>query len=362
MKSNISPAYYHDGSVYLKEQNEIFKKNWHFIGFKEQLKNHNDYVTRSIGDTPVLVQNMKGEVKAFLNVCSHRFSILQQEISGNRPLVCPYHGWSYNQNGIPTGIPKKPMFENFSESELSDMCLTNYTIDFCGDLCFVTLDAAASNLKDFLGDFFAELEAMSFSMGDNIDFNSMEIAANWKIIVENTLESYHVGLIHTNTFRKLGASGIKFNFSSLHSNWDADLLVKRTDDSLKKIEAMFAPREYYIDGYKHFLVFPNLLISTTYGTSYNFSLIEPMAANKTRFNSYVFVAKADETAKKALLGAYKQVLLDFNREVFKEDKDICELVQKGVAHTALPGVLSLEEERVHSFQNEYVKLMEQNES
>ena len=275
MKSNISPHYYYKESVYLKEKEEIFKKNWHFVGFRSQLKNPNDYVTRSIGDTPVLVQNVKGEIRAFLNVCSHRFSILQQESAGNRPLVCPYHGWSYNQDGIPTGIPKKPMFEDFTEKELAQMCLKNFKIEFCGDLCFVSLDPSASDLKDFLAGFFTELEDISLSLGDMVDVNDMEIGANWKIIVENTLESYHVGLIHTNTFRKLGASGIKFDFSSFHSNWDAGLLVKRTDGSMEKIEAMFAPRKYYIEGYKHILVFPNLLISTTYGTSYNFSLIEP---------------------------------------------------------------------------------------
>lgn len=359
MKSNIAPEYYYKESVYSKEQEFVFRKNWHFVGFKFQLENNNDFITRYIAGVPVLVQNMKGEIRAFLNVCSHRFSILQQEHSGNRALVCPYHGWSYNQEGIPTGIPKKPMFEKFSEAELSEMCLKNFKLDFCGNLCFISLDSSAPGLKEFLCDFFQELEAISFSLGEMTDVNTMDINANWKIIVENTLESYHVSLIHANTFKKLGASGIRFKFSSLHSEWDADLSTKRSDDSMQKIEAMFEPREYYIEGYKHFLVFPNLLISTTYGSSYNFSLIEPLNTSQTRFNSYVFTAKSDQSAKKALLAAYKQALVDFNREVFKEDKAICELVQKGVCHTEFQGVLSLEEERVHAFQRNYIAIVDQ---
>ncbi|GAB3902978.1 aromatic ring-hydroxylating oxygenase subunit alpha [Mucilaginibacter boryungensis] len=357
MKSNISPEYYYSESIFQKEK-LIFKNHWHFFGFKTQLTKHNDYLTRTIADTPVLVQNIKGEIMAFLNVCSHRFSILQQEASGNRPLVCPYHGWSYNQDGIPTGIPKKPLFQNFSSNELCELSLKSYQISFCGNLCFVNLSNSKHSLNDYLGDYFNELEDLSLSTQEMIDINQLDIKANWKIIVENTLESYHVGLIHTNTFKKLGASGLNFNFTSFHSSWDADLLIKRTDDSLKKIENIFAPRKYYINGYKHFLIFPNLLISTTHGSSYNFSLIEPLSPNETRFNSYVFLAYIKDDAKRAFVSAYKQTVIEFNREVFGEDKAICQLVQKGVNHTNLSGVLSLEEERVHAFQNTYIKLIQ----
>jgi hypothetical protein len=52
---------------------------------------------------------------------------------------------------------------------------------------------------------------------------------------------------------------------------------------------------------------------------------------------------------------YKESLIEFNRKVFDEDKQICEEVQKGVVIIDKPGVLSLEEERVHAFQNNYIK-------
>jgi len=57
----------------------------------------------------------------------------------------------------------------------------------------------------------------------------------------------------------------------------------------------------------------------------------------------------------ALIEGYKQSLIDFNRQVFDEDKTICEEVQKGVISTDKPGVLSLEEERVHAFQKIYMQ-------
>jgi hypothetical protein len=57
----------------------------------------------------------------------------------------------------------------------------------------------------------------------------------------------------------------------------------------------------------------------------------------------------------ALVKGYEHSLIEFNRQVFDEDKVICEEVQKGVVVTDKPGVLSLEEERVHAFQKSYMK-------
>lgn len=357
MESNISAKHYFRNDIFEKEGQLIFKKKWHFVGFRHQLENTNDFITKTIAEVPIVIQNAKGVARAFLNVCSHRFSLIQQEEFGNRPMLCPYHGWAYDHDGIPTGIPKKPMFKNFTNDELCGMRLKEFKVDFCGKLCFVSLEEAPLSLKEFLGDFYTELEQMSLSLGELIDTNRMTINANWKIIVENTLESYHVNAIHASTFKKLGAQGLDFAFTPLHSSWNAETLVKRSDPINKKIDDLFSSRVYKIEGYKHILIFPNLLVSSTHGTSYNYSLIEPLTETSTKFVSYVFTATPAELEKRALLKAFEKTLVDFNRQVFEEDKAICQIVQKGVAHTSLPGMLSLEEERVHAFQKTYTNLL-----
>lgn len=357
MESNISPSYYFSQQVFDQEKISVFQKNWMFAGFRSQLSNPNDFITRAFGDLPIVIQNVRGEIHAFLNVCSHRFSKIQTTECGNRPLVCPYHGWAYDQKGIPSGIPKRPMFKDFSQEELASMRLREYRVEFCGNLCFVSVDPQAISLKEFLGNFYSELESLSNSLGSQVDVNQMTIAANWKVIVENTLESYHVASIHTNTFKKLGAEGLTFDFTSKHSLWDASLSVKRSDSANKKIDELFHEPGYKIEGYKHILIYPNLLVSTTHGNSFNFSLIEPLSPTRTKFTSYVFTATPSATHKKALLSAFEKSLLDFNRQVFEEDKIICEAVQLGVAHATLQGVLSIEEERVHAFQKVYIDQM-----
>lgn len=356
MNSNIPAIYYFDDKIFSLENEKIFSKTWHFVGFKSDFVNDNDFVTTKIANVPIVVQNIRGNIKSFLNVCSHRFSIIQNQKSGNRPLYCPYHGWAYDKDGIPSGIPKRPLFKQFTKDELCEMKLKEFKVSFCGNLCFVSLNIDVEPLELFLGCFYKELECMSLSLGERIDLNNMEIDANWKVIVENTLESYHVGLIHTDTLAKLEPSGLDFCFDKTNSSWTSSLNLNKTKGGYKKIEKCFSPREYDIDGYRHILVFPNLLISSTHGVSYNYSIIEPITPNKTKFTSYVYIAKV--TTPQIVIEAFQDSLVQFNRQVFDEDKAVCQLVQLGVPHATLLGKLSDEEERVHHFQKTYLEYLQ----
>ncbi|WP_126651974.1 aromatic ring-hydroxylating oxygenase subunit alpha [Chryseobacterium aureum] len=358
MKALILPEHYYRNDVLEKEHELLFQQTWCFIGFKSFLKEENDFITQDIGGIPIVVQNCRGTIKAFKNICSHRHSIIQVEQSGNRPLMCPYHGWAYNDKGVPTGIPKKPLFK-FTKDELECLKLKEYKVDFCGELIFVNLSNDPSELKDFMGDLFEEVEKMTNNFGELVDVNDMVINANWKILVENTLESYHVNLIHEETFKKLGAGGMEFTFIKEHSVWDATLLAGENEGKNAKIHSPYQNREYKISGYKHLVVFPNVLISSTYGISFNLSYITPIDSNSSKFVSYVFLTKKEgEKANPTLENIYKQSLVSFNRKVFDEDKTICEKVQIGVKKSPFTGELSDEEARVCEFQKNYKKYID----
>jgi phenylpropionate dioxygenase-like ring-hydroxylating dioxygenase large terminal subunit len=357
MDAIVIPEHYCSREILDKEIKNIFHKVWSFVCLKSELANDNDFVTKNIGNTSIVVQNIRGEIKAFLNVCSHRHSRIQCEQKGNRPLICPYHGWSYNKEGIPTGIPKKPYFD-FQKDDLEKLKLKEIKIDFCGQIVFINSNDDSEDLKEYLGDFYEELEKMSNNMGQEVDVNEMKINANWKILVENTLESYHVALIHTDTFLRLGTQGIDFSFSGNNSVWTTPLAKSENEGKNSIIHKPFQDREYKIDGYKHYIIFPNLLVSTTYGISFNISLIDPIDENYSQFISRVFVTKTDTNIENIpLVEAYNKNLVQFNRDVFSEDKEICEAVQLGVQSSPYSGQLSKEEKRVWHFQNSVMNLL-----
>lgn len=358
MKALILPKEYHQKETYEKEKQQLFTQVWNFVGFISDFKEINDFVVSNISGVPVVVQNIKGTIRAFKNVCSHRHSIIQTAERGNRALMCPYHGWAYNDKGIPFGIPKKPLF-SFTKEELECLKLEEYKIEICGFLVFVKINKDETTLKDFLGFFYEEVEQMSNSFGKLIDVNEIVIKANWKIIVENTLESYHVALIHSETFQKLGAEGLDFTFEEDHSLWNATVLMKENEGKQAKVHRPYQNRNYKIEGYKHFIVFPNVLISSTYGISFNLSHIVPIDEKTTLFKSYVFVTKKEENdIVETIEKIYEESLIQFNRKVFDEDKVICQEVQKGVCFSNYDGQLSDEEMRVGHFQEKYKSYLE----
>ena len=359
MKAIIKPKEYFNKKILKKEEQKLFGTTWNFVCFTRDLLQENDFIATFIGSVPVVVQNIRGDIKAFKNVCSHRHSIIQVKDKGNRPLLCPYHGWAYDKKGIPKGIPKKPLF-NFTKQELECLKLKEYQLEICGSLVFVNVSENTTSLKEYLGGIYNEVEEITNAFGDLIDVNKITINANWKILVENTLESYHVNLIHEETFKKLEAEGINFTFTENHSVWDAPIKVKEDDKKLSRVHKPYQDRPYKIEGYKHLIVFPNILISSTYGISFNLSQIVPIDANSSLFTSYVFMTKSTSkeiSQKTSLQLMYEKSLIEFNRKVFDEDKAICEKVQIGVQYSNYDGELSDEEQRVCEFQKVYKKYL-----
>lgn len=358
MKGLIPCASYHDPAALKAEYERLFERTWNFAGFTFDLANNNDYLIAEVAGKPIVVQNFEGKLGAFLNVCSHRFCEIRGEQKGNGPLRCPYHGWTYNAEGVPVGIPSRPRFDGLSEEVIQSLALCKYRVEACGSLIFVSPDPGAVSLRQFLGDAWDRIEAMSSSFGELIDRNELEMECNWKIAVENTLESYHVGFIHPKTFKMLGATGMDFRFEGAHSVWNASV-NDAVERQMIRLEEYFGSRPFKVKGYLHQLVFPSLTIATTYGNSFAVQQIVPKGATCTNFTSHVFATKLKGAGevKENLRAMINDSVVQFNRAVFLEDQVICEAVQRGIKNGVGSGQLSDEELRVAEFQKNYSAMM-----
>lgn len=354
MNALIRPKEYYSTDTFRSEQDSIFLKTWQCVGFKRDLANDRDFITKEIGGLSVVVQNFEGNLRAFTNVCSHRFNRIQTDCKGNGPLQCAYHGWLYNGEGVPIGIPERPRFDGMTSERLISLKLKSWRVELCGDLVFICADTKAPTLAEYLGATFDFLESMANSCGELIDENIMVIQANWKVLVENTLESYHVGFVHPNTFARLATSQGDFEWDQPHSRWVTKLGPKFVE-RLGKLMHVFENRPLKFEGYIHQFLFPNLTLATTQGTSFSVQFFEPIDENSTRFTSVVFQTKLNgvRASGAATVDALNQSVKAFNRSVFNEDKVICEQVQIGARMTDQYGVLSDEELRVLDFQQRY---------
>ncbi|TWB38570.1 Rieske 2Fe-2S domain-containing protein [Nitrospirillum pindoramense] len=126
---------------------------WVKLGDTAALASHGDYLTGRAPDAeggavPVVVQNFQGVLKAFRNVCSHRFALIHDQPCGRGLLRCPYHGWVYDADGVPIGIPFDDSDFQLDTEARRRLALTPVGLAVSGGTVWVNVDAAAA----FAGD------------------------------------------------------------------------------------------------------------------------------------------------------------------------------------------------------------------
>jgi phenylpropionate dioxygenase-like ring-hydroxylating dioxygenase large terminal subunit len=359
MKAKLSPPHYFADEVLLEERQSLFRRSWSFAGLHSRLSNDGDFACFRAGTSEGVVQNFGGRLRAFKNVCAHRHSRIQTIPEGNRPLRCPYHGWTYNDEGVPVVIPNKPCFREFGEGVDPKFRLESWQVECCGNLVFVRSGEGGPGLKEWLGGFYSLLEKMSAGMANRVDLNEFTVQANWKLWVENALEGYHTRWVHPESIYKMVPREDQYLYESQHSAMMAEVVV--SDGHRKLVERLFAGRTYPSDGYEHFFVFPNILISTTLGVSFNVMVVEPVTARISRVTSHVFQTEGKLESRSAesktrLIEEFGVSTAEYTRRVLDEDMAVVRGVQAGIEESHYEGVLGTMEERVSHFHDAWLSM------
>jgi len=185
------------------EHQKVFTNEWICIGRDDEISNVGDYLTHDIAGTPVIIVRQKSnEIKGFVNACAHRFTCLVSKTSGNtKAFTCPYHAWTYNLDGTLKSAPFMKMKKNFN---LKDHRLRKLHTEIWEGFIYVTLAETPSrsvnssliNLKNkIVGRY--DMGSFKTVMRDTMIWD-----ANWKNLIENFIESYHVPIAHQKTFAK----------------------------------------------------------------------------------------------------------------------------------------------------------------
>ncbi|MEI6311508.1 MAG: aromatic ring-hydroxylating dioxygenase subunit alpha [Bacteroidota bacterium] len=356
--------YYHNESVFEKEQELIFKNSWYYVCTTLSLENHNDFVTIEIGGVSVVVQNFRGVYKAYHNICTHRFNKIQNEQSGNRALICQYHGWNYNADGVPYGIPLKKEFTGLDDAALKKICLKNFDLEVCGKFVFVKITPSSISLEEYLGGSKERILQISAMLGRKIEYYEIPNEANWKIVMENTLEGYHISTVHPNTFYKLGfnlKSTMDTEIHGLHSNMTLSLGDTSPNPHRDKFHTMIKQRPFQPDGFFHQIIFPNLTIGSAWGVTVYIGTIKALNANQSIFAYDLFETNLGDgkLLNDAISGMVNFSAIEFTHTTLAEDKAICESVHKGMKEkNENIGILSNTEIRIIEFQKAYLKQMQ----
>lgn len=191
------PRFYTDPAVFRAEIEHIHLRNWFFAGRVEELPHPGDYkAIDSVGGPLVLVRGDDGVLRAFANVCRHRSATLLQGCGHVSTITCPYHAWHYRLDGALAGAPGMRGVPKFERPPYG---LIPIRLESWEGSIFLNYDDGAPGLLHHLGNM-PELIG-SHRLGEMVKTWHIEIETrcNWKLLLENAMETYHTGVVHAAT-------------------------------------------------------------------------------------------------------------------------------------------------------------------
>jgi Rieske 2Fe-2S family protein len=201
--STLPGRYYYDSAIYAQEQEHIFGKMWVYACRADALSETGSYqVVIVAGESIIIVRNKDGILQAFLNVCRHRGARLCNQQTGQLKgaMQCHYHAWTYALEGKLIGAPNVLHELEFDRTAYG---LLPVALKVWEGLIWLNLSEDLPSFDDQINDpvvhEFAGTAPVGrynigkLKVGKSISY---DVHANWKLVLENTLECYHCGPMH----------------------------------------------------------------------------------------------------------------------------------------------------------------------
>ncbi len=339
--------FYVNDDIYEMEKEAIFYRSWHYAGHVSQVAEPRSYFTTRIHDQNIFVaRGRDNELRAFYNVCAHRGHELL-EGAGRKPVItCPYHAWAFDFDGTLVSARNSENVDGFNKC---DFALKPVTLEvFCG-MVMINLDPNArpfaedyAGLEDEIRQYMPSVDDLSMAQRDTFD-----VAANWKVLVDNFLECYHcapahkdfVDLVNMDTYRTI-----------THKRYSSQCAAAPLTTNSKAYSFEVGEVDF---GYAGFFVWPNITIWIYPGEA-NLSVLQMNPAAPERTIEY-----QDWFTPGGVLSPQLRDAAVYQKDVLQpEDIGLCESVQRGLKSKAYnqgrfivdAGRTELSEHAVHHFQ------------
>lgn len=320
-EQRISAAVFCDPGIFQREQQALFHGVPQPVAFSGEIPEPGSFLTLHVLEIPVLLsRDGEGSLHAFINTCSHRGAQVATGSGQARSLVCPFHGWAYNSDGSLRGRPQEGCFTTVAD----DCALPRLPVSEKYGVVVIGLNATVSQqaVATSLDEIGAELGNFRFEHYRAIARRHFEVAANWKLVNDLSLESYHFNTLHRDSVAEILAANAVVDTYGRHSRWAFPL---KSISALTDIDELAWPER--VEGSVTYTLYPGvMLIVNALGAQ--MIRAEPGATPGQSRVTYTGVYAAGCDRQQAGQ-AY-----EFGGDVFeREDLPIARECQRGVAAT-----------------------------
>jgi phenylpropionate dioxygenase-like ring-hydroxylating dioxygenase large terminal subunit len=322
---------YSNAEVFALEREHLLMSSWVLAGHRNDLSAPGDFISvEAFGERGLVVLGEDGKLNGFFNTCRHRAHALVSEERGScgHAIRCPYHGWTYTLDGKLKAIAAEKTFPAIDKAEFGLKPLE--VEEFLGFI-FVRFKPGGAGVAERFRPYRAEMEtyrtAEMHSMGTGWH---CDLDVDWKNLMDNYLEGYHVPTGHPGLQRLFGPS---YTAEAQPSDVSRQMGIIRDKPSENWSERMYqrwVPRLPHLSperqrAWCYYTLLPNLALDFYPDRITSFEAL-PLEAGKVRLRARRFEMKGDRQLR---LASYLNTRI--NREVQREDEALIASVQQGLA-------------------------------
>ena len=214
----VAGARFTDPAILAREREALFLRTPQPVAFSGEIPEPGSYLALDVLDVPVLLsRDDQGALHAFINACAHRGAQVASGSGTARSHVCPFHGWSYRPDGQLRGRPGNEHFDTAPEQHaLAPLPVSErhgvVVVGIADSIPQAEVDCALDEIGD-------ELAAYGFDGYRGLERRTLPVDANWKLVNDLSLESYHFRTLHRDSVAEVLAPNAVVDTFGRHSRW-----------------------------------------------------------------------------------------------------------------------------------------------
>ena len=323
---------YSDPEYFAVEMDRVLRPSWQVVCHVSDIPNPGDYhVLDFIGESVIVIRGDDGVIRAFANVCRHRASRLVDGPSGcAKKLVCPYHAWTYDNDGRLSGVPMK---SDYPTLDTATHGLAPVDADIWRSFIFIRLAGNGPRVAEMMGCYDAEVAPYRFEDMRAIGRVTLRPrTVNWKNIADNYSDGLHIPVAHPGLTRLFGRDGYCIEAATHVDKMWGTIVDRPSSNISERAYQTFLPHMDHLPAdrqklWLYYKLWPNFAFEI-YPDQIDFMQFLPLTPTTTLIREISYRLPDDDRRETR---AAQYLNWRINRQVNREDTQIIERVQQGMA-------------------------------